>query len=302
MKIIGSIASVSFALALAAGLGGQSSNRNLQELIDAERAFARMSRDAGIREAFLANLADDAVVFRPKPVPGRKIYEALPAGSPIVLTWSPAYAEVSASGDLGYTTGPYEVRDRTKPGDPARFGHYVSVWERQATGEWKVSLDAGIRHPQPGRAPSTVATVPANFRGWRGPRIDRDTERAALLDVENAFAQKARAEGLMEAYLLYAADDVRLYRDQALPMTGKEALLKLVSGASRKYTWGPVDAVVSSIGDLGYIFGESEGVDGERSASFESSSYLRIWRKTAGGQWRIALDLAVPVPAETGSH
>jgi ketosteroid isomerase-like protein len=297
MKIGGSIAAGSLILALGATFGGQSGDRNLAGLIAAERGFAAMSRERGVREAFLANLADDAVVFRPKPMPGRQAYEEMPAGSPIILTWSPAYAEVSVRGDLGYTTGPYEVRDRTKPADPARFGHYVSVWERQADGQWKVSLDAGIRHTGPGRPPSSVATVPASFRGWRGPRIDRDTERAALLEVEAAFAQKARTEGLTEAYLLYAGDDVRLYRDQALPRIGKAALLKLVSGDSRRFTWGPVDAVVSSVGDLGYVFGEAEAMGGDPGVPFESSSYLRIWRKTAGGLWRIALDLAVPVPA-----
>ena len=84
-------------------------------------------------------------------------------------------------------------------------------------------------------------------------------------------------------------------------MTGKAAVLKLVSSSSRKYSWGPVDAVVSSTGDLGYVFGESEGVEADRNAPFESSSYLRIWRKLAGGQWRIVLDLAVPVPAKPES-
>jgi ketosteroid isomerase-like protein len=302
MTTIERVASASLALLVVVGAAGQSGGRSLQELIDAERAFAKASVDRGVREAFLGNLAEDAIVFRPKPVPGRKIYEELPAASPIVLTWSPAYAEVSALGDLGYTTGPYEVRDRTKPGEPAHFGDYVSVWERQANREWKVSLDAGIRHPQAERAPTAVAALPASYRGWRGPRIDRDTERQALLDVERAFAQKARAEGLREAYLLYSGDDVRLFRDQALPTVGKEALLKLVSGGSRKYSWGPVDAVVSSIGDLGYVFGDSEALGGDKDVPFESSSYLRIWRKTAGGQWRIVLDLAIPVPAETGSH
>jgi ketosteroid isomerase-like protein len=299
MKMAGGIAAGSLILALGSGLGGQPDNRNLRGLIEAERTFAAMARLQGVREAFLANLAGDAIVFRPKPVPGRKVYEDMPAGSSVILSWSPAYAEVSAWGDLGYTTGPYEVRDRAKPAEPAGYGHYVSVWERQPDGQWKVSLDAGIRHARRGRVPSSVATVPANLRPWRGPRIDRDAERAALLDVEAAFAQRARSDGLTEAYLLYAGEDARLYRDQALPLVGKAALLKLVSGDSRRFAWGPIDAAVSAIGDLGYVFGTAEALGVDSDDRSVCSSYLRIWRKTAGGLWRIVLDLAVPAPAES---
>ncbi len=287
---------------LAVAAAGQLDNPRLAGLVDAERSFSRMSEDKGIREAFLYYLADDSVVFRPKPVPGRKVYEDMPPASSVVLTWSPEYAEVSAAGDIGYTTGPYAARDSGKPGDPPAYGHYVSVWERQASREWKVSLDAGIRHPKPGRAPGNVATLPAAYKRWRGPRVDRDTERTVLLNEETGFSKRARAEGLAEAYLLYAADDVRLYRDGSLPVIGKAGLLKLVSSSSRRYNWGPVDAVVSSTGDLGYVFGESEGVSADKGAPFESSSYLRIWRKLAGGEWRIVLDLSVPAPAESPSE
>ena len=279
MRRAGSLASTLLILGLAAGLAGQSGDRRLEGLVAAERTFASMSREKGVREAFLANLADDAVVFRPQPVPGKKLYEEMRPDSAVSLTWSPAYAEVSAWGDLGYTTGPYEVRDRSKTSAASRFGHYVSIWERQPTGEWKVSLDAGISHAASGPAPESVATLPAGFRGWRGPGIDRDTERAALLEEDAAFARKARAEGLTKAYLVYAAEDVRLYRDQALPMIGKTALLKHIADDSRRFTWGPVDAVVSSTGDLGYVFGDAQAVGRNANVDPAISSYLRIWRK-----------------------
>jgi ketosteroid isomerase-like protein len=302
MRPISIVISAWLSLGLAAAGGGQAVNRNLKSLVDAERAFSRMSEDKGLREAFLFYLADDSVVFRPVPVPGRKAYEDMPSSSAVILAWSPEYAEVSAWGDIGYTTGPYVFRNSAKPGQPAAYGHYVSVWERQSNREWKVSLDAGIRHPQSGPAPETVATLPAGYKRWRGPRVDRDSERTMLLKEESLFAQKARAEGLAEAYSIYAAEDIRLYRDGGLPMTGKEALLKLVLSSTRKYSWGPVDAVVSSTGDIGYVFGKCDGVSTDRNVPFESLSYLRIWRKLVGGHWRIVLDLAVPIPVESGSH
>ncbi len=283
-----------------AAAGGQAANSNLNRLVAAERAFSKLSEDKGVREAFLFYLADDAIVFRPKPLPGKKSYQEMPASSAVLLTWGPEYAEVSAGGDLGYTTGPYVVRDRASPGESAAHGHYVSVWERQANREWKVSLDAGVRHPQSGPAPENVATLPADCKRWRGRRADRDSERAALLKEESRFAQTARAGGLTEAYVIHAADDIRVYWDGQLPVTGKAAFLKFVAGSTPKYNWGPVDAVVSLTGDLGYVFGVRDGLSMDSQEPFGSASYVRIWRKLSGGEWRIVLDLAVPIPTGSG--
>ena len=47
---------------------------DLRSLVEAERAFSRLSAEKGIRTAFLANLAPDSIVFRPLPVSGRKVY------------------------------------------------------------------------------------------------------------------------------------------------------------------------------------------------------------------------------------
>lgn len=288
-----------FIMFLAAPVQGQSGSRSLQSLVDAENAFARMAEKNGIREAFLTYLADEAIVFLPKPVPGKKAYEDVPADSPLLLTWTPAFAEVSTGGDLGYTTGPYEARDRSQPGQPARFGHYVSVWERQANRQWKVVFDGGIRHPEPGPRVDAVATRPDGIKLWRGARGDWIQGRKVLVDLEHDFAEAAVGDGLMEAYLLHADKDIRVYRDNALPLVGKDALLKNVSKTSRKLKWDPIDGALSSVGDLGYVYGHAEGIGAvEDSKPEESLSYLRIWRRTSGGQWRIVLDLAVPIPPQ----
>ena len=299
MKIVFRIMSGLLTAGLAAAVLSQSGSSSLQSLVDSERAFSSMSVEKGIREAFLTYLADDAIVFRPKPVPGRKVYEDAPADSPLLLTWEPAFAEVSAAGDLGYTTGPYEARDRSKPDQPARHGHYISVWERQGNWQWKVVFDGGIRHAEPGPKPPTVATRPDQVKTWRGAKVDRIQGRTALIDLERNFAAKALTAGIVEAYLAYADNDIRIYRDNVLPTTGKEALLKELSMAAGKWTWDPLDGAASSIADLGYVYGICDMTGGATGdAPPESSSYLRIWRRTSGGQWRIVLDLAVPIPAE----
>jgi ketosteroid isomerase-like protein len=290
---------VILAIPIPGGLAlGQSGGRALQSLIEAERAFSRLSEEKGIREAFLTYLADDSIVFRPRPVPGRKVYEVAADEPPVLLTWEPAYAEVAPDGDLGYTTGPYQVKDRNKPAEPARYGHYVSLWQRQPSGLWRVVVDVGIRHPQPGFRPLEVMTRKETSRPQRPVKVDRFSELNKLLKVEADFSAKAAAEGVPAAYTAFAQDDIRTYRDGSLPQTGIEAIRQAVSKGPGQLTWEPMDGDVSRWGTLGFIFGTVEAREGIAGAAATSSSYLRIWRKTPDGQWKIALDLAVPMPPE----
>ena len=290
---------VSLLLLIPAGtVRGQSSNRTLQSLINVERAFSKLSEEKGIKEAFLFYLADDSIVFRPKPVPGRKVYEAAPDDSSALLTWEPAYAEVAPDGDLGYTTGPYQVQDKSKPADPARHGHYVSLWQKQPNGLWKVVLDVGISHPQPGFRPVEVMTRKETARPKRLVKVDRLSELNNLLKVEADFLAKAAADGILAAYAAFGHDDIRFYRDNLLPMTGIEALAKESSTGPARLTWEPTDGDVSRWGTLGYVFGTAKAGSDASAHPEAASSYLRIWRKTADGQWKIALDLAVAIPQE----
>jgi ketosteroid isomerase-like protein len=258
-----------------------------------------LSEEKGLKEAFLTYLADDAIVFRPKPVPGRKVYEAAADNSPALLTWEPAYAEVALEGDLGYTTGPYQLRDRGKPGDPARHGHYVSLWQKQPSGLWRVVVDAGISHPHPGFRPVEVMTRKETGRSKRPARVDKFTELNLLLKVEADFSTKAASEGVAAAYRAFAHDDVRFYREGSPPTLGLDTLPPDGPGEPGRLTWEPMDGDVSRFGTLGFIFGTAEWRSrGEAAAPSVSSSFLRIWRKTPDGQWKIALDLAVPIPPE----
>lgn len=97
----------------------------LQAVVDAERAFARASREHGQREAFLTYLADDGITFSPHPGPGKDaIRKRPPPASPpeIVLNWAPMTGGASSSADMGFTTGPYILEDRSPEKRPARHG------------------------------------------------------------------------------------------------------------------------------------------------------------------------------------
>ena len=60
------------------------------------------------------------------------------------LTWTPVGADISASGDMGYTYGTYEFTSSDRNGKPVvDHGKYASIWKKQKDGSWKVVLDMG---------------------------------------------------------------------------------------------------------------------------------------------------------------
>jgi ketosteroid isomerase-like protein len=66
------------------------------------------------------------------------------------LTWTPVYADMAASGDLGYTFGTFEFRSKEKDGKPTvEYGKYASIWKKQKDGSWKVVMDMGNSSPAP---------------------------------------------------------------------------------------------------------------------------------------------------------
>ena len=65
------------------------------------------------------------------------------------LTWAPVGADISASGDLGYTYGTFEFRSKDKDGKTVvDHGKYTSIWKKQKDDSWKVVLDMGNASPQ----------------------------------------------------------------------------------------------------------------------------------------------------------
>jgi ketosteroid isomerase-like protein len=65
------------------------------------------------------------------------------------LTWTPVGADMSSSGDLGYTYGNFELRSIGKDGKPVvAHGKYTSIWKKQKDGAWKVVLDMGNSGPE----------------------------------------------------------------------------------------------------------------------------------------------------------
>lgn len=119
------------------------------ELIRTEQEFSRMSKEKGMRAAFLAYVADDGVMLRPNayPLEGKAaITEQLMKrpDSTFTLTWRPLFADAASSGELGYTYGTYELTLKDTKADTNQFyGTYATVWKKDKNGKWKFVLDVG---------------------------------------------------------------------------------------------------------------------------------------------------------------
>jgi uncharacterized protein (TIGR02246 family) len=58
------------------------------------------------------------------------------------VSWKASGADVASSGDLGYSHGTYAMTMNSPEGKPMNIqGKYVTVWKKQASGEWKVVAD-----------------------------------------------------------------------------------------------------------------------------------------------------------------
>ena len=266
---------------------------NLDSLVAAERAFSALSAAQGIKVAFLANLASQAIVLQAKPILGRPVYEKIPPGYPAVLTWRPVVAEVSAAGDLGWTSGPYEMLPAPGYKGPPGVGRYVSVWGKQSDGTWKVLIDGGIGYPAPETAARPDVERPLPLAGNRTTLspAERAREKRALMSRDASFSSRVEAVGYEAAHLYEANDDIRLYFDGEWPILGKDAVKAKLAGSKAQVTLAPLGAEVSASGDLAYSYGTGT-IKGFASPAAETSfSYLRIWRKSGTDRWRLSLDL-----------
>ena len=244
---------------------------DVAEVIEAERAFARLADEIGVRPAFTANFADDAVWMLPAPTSLAAAYAARPAPADpraLRLEWSPAIAGIAASGDLGFTSGPSRasLRDGSRP--PAH-GIYFSMWKRLPEGHWRVALDVGVQQPN---------EVGAAMLAPSPPMFAAPAARAAGNDAPHETERGASWDGSRLRALL--ADDARLIRTDTPATRGRLAVAEALGAQS--IVLKPLGGAVARSADLAYSYGEYE-------AAPAHGYYVHVWTRDAQGDWRLAI-------------
>jgi ketosteroid isomerase-like protein len=136
---------------------------NRDALLAADRAFDRATAEKKI-DGFSSFLADNVSTLRAdQPVlRGKEAmqqdWKPLFENKSISLRWQPISAEISKSGDLGYTVGSYTITRTGEEGSAiVGTGKYLTVWRLQKDGSWKVEFDTGV--------PDTPPAGPGQGRG-----------------------------------------------------------------------------------------------------------------------------------------
>jgi ketosteroid isomerase-like protein len=256
-----------------AGVAGGAAASDFDDMVAAERAFAADARARTTREAFLAALAPDAVVFDPGPEEGQRVWAAR-APNKHRLEWAPAMAEMSASGDLGYTVSPWRFTPEGAT-EPAATGWTVTVWKKQADGHWRVLADHGMETP--------AAPFPEVVQRRGG--VSLGAPPAWPVGIPELRSADLVPAGRLAPGLV-SADFLRLRANHA--PDGKAEGLPMDSHATRVDT----GLAVSKAGDLAVTWGGGAG----------SPAWLRVWRRpaaeeAAGAGWRLALDCSLQARA-----
>lgn len=255
---------------------------DLDAMVAAEHAFAKLAAEKGFKESFLTYIADDGVMFRPLPMKAKESLASRP-NPPIQLSWFPSHAEIARSGEMGWTTGPAERRFEGNP--EVGYGHFVTVWKKQADGNWRWVIDTGISHDKPTAPAGTPAPVPAEKARGPVPKAEPAAETRALLAADRELGQ-ATGKGTAAAYLSRVTDGTRLLRDGSFPQIGRDAIRALLEKAPAAMTSEPMGGDVSAAGDLGYTYGKAEWKSGDQPVQV---GYLRIWEKQEGS-WKLRVD------------
>lgn len=137
-----------------AGCGRVNVEEERAALLEADRQWAASTGDLDL---FMSFWGPEPMAYPPgmPAVQGqeaiRKMFGGMAASPGFALSWTASKADVAASGDVGYTTGTYEMT----MGGVKDSGKYVTVWKKQPEGTWKVAEDIfNSNLPPPGAPPA----------------------------------------------------------------------------------------------------------------------------------------------------
>jgi ketosteroid isomerase-like protein len=248
--------------------------KGIDNLIQAEKDFAAYSVAHSTKEAFLKVMDSSSMMFdNGKPVKGIEFWNKREKNS-AVLNWWPQYAEISASGDFGYTTGPWTFQPSKNDSVVAR-GQYITVWHLDKNGEWKFLADLGVNN--------TPVNLSNEIKKIVAPKErSKPTKRSSLVSAEEKFIELSKHDKY-GAYRKYLSNESILNRNGFLPASKQQEQRVVIDSTSSliqyiKEGWG-----ISRVLDMGYTYGTTI-INGK------TENYLRIWRNEETG-WKLAVEV-----------
>jgi ketosteroid isomerase-like protein len=285
------VASVGGVIALVAGLVAAqvAIPPDLAAMADTERAFAKSATLKGWRDAFLEFFADDAITFAPDVVPAKDGLRQQPSTpfSERELVWEPRLGDVAASGDLGWLTGPSTSINHTVKNSAPRYGCYLSIWRKQADGQWRVFIDVGAGAPEPVSFAPGFARIAfgGRYTGKEGKEAAGKSLAEADRDLNTRIGQ-----GAARAFASRLTPASRIHRPGFVPIVGAAAIATWLEAHASTATAKDGAAEAAAAGDFGYTY----GTFAIKAPTPQSGVYIRLWSRDASGRWWLMVDAAQP--------
>ncbi len=260
---------------------------DLQKIVDTELAFAKKASDTNTRQAFIEYAADEGLIFNPTAVGAKAFWEKRPV-SPAKLEWHPVWADVSADGQAGWDTGPWQFRPKGKDDAPAAFGNFATFWVKQTDGSFKFVIDIGIGYEKSGFA-ETAVKFPAD--AGKGNKTVAD--KSHYDSTQKLFYSRS----LAKAHEPVLADDCILLIDGQIPFRGKKDAL--AEFARQDTAYDPKDSIAVDLkarrvyGNLSYFYGELMTTKADKS--IHRQNFMQVW-KFRDGKWQIVLEVFNDIP------
>jgi hypothetical protein len=243
------------------------------QVAKAEQAFAQMAIDSGTQKAFLYFLADSSILFyKGKRHDALPFWKNQPGGGGLLL-WKPVYTGIAASGDLGFSTGPFEVR--AEPGAAVReSGNYSSIWVKNKQGQWKMLIDLGVSYT-PSLFQKQVEQVVYHKLSPVSAKPDwQKTE----LDLIDQYRQKGA-----RSFLSCITNDSWFNVQDQQPMHTVKDIEAGLSQIPGDLQFNIMGGGIAAAGDLFYAYGSV-------TRNGNKENYLRVWGYQKEG-WKLLLQV-----------
>jgi len=238
---------------------------NVDSVIKAEKSFAAYALQHNTRDAFMRFLdSANSVEFNDGDV--KKSYEIWSVRKPdsAKLIWQPAFAGIAASGDIGFTTGPWEYR-KTAKAPATATGSFATIWFNSGDGNWKYMVDIGTQG-SPSYTVDTVQKLASTYT---------DISAEDAMTVDRKFIQQY--EGLHnDVFKTIVTANSWFVLPGKQPLKGVQQILAGLSAIPAGLQFIQMGGGMSTAGDIAYVYG---------SVRHEATigNYLRVWQKTKDG-------------------
>jgi len=125
-----------------------------------------------------------------------------------------------------------------------------------------------------------------------------------IIEVDKAFSQLSAKHGRKAAYEHYLATNAVSLEQAALPLHGRQNILKgfdVKDGdPTVTATWKPQDGFVAASSDLAYTWGiYTASITADDTTTVAQGKYTSIWKKE-NGSWKLVVDISNDNPHDEG--